>query len=48
MCTHVFHARLVSLMTVTVLSASLLHAAVLQVGTGGGITVPGAHAAGSG
>lgn len=47
MCTHVFHARLVSLMTVTVLSASLLHAAVLQVGTGGGITVPGAWTSGA-
>ncbi len=47
MCTHAFHVRLAALVTGPLLSVSLLNAAVLQVGTGGGITLPGTWTSGA-
>ena len=47
MCTHMFGRRFGFLLTGTILSASLLRAAILQVGTGGGMTSPGSWASGT-
>lgn len=46
MFAHVFRRHLGFLLTGTILSARLLHASILQVGTGGGMTSPGSWSSG--